>query len=65
MHDDEFRGQGGCYVVNPQTGKRELIERTQDPTAGAAGPAAVTAQAAAELATIATAGSSVQPKGDA
>lgn len=26
---DEFRGQGGSYVVNPDTGRRELVERTK------------------------------------
>ncbi len=26
---DEFRGHGGSYVVNPDTGKRELVERTK------------------------------------
>lgn len=25
---DEFRGQGGSYVVNPESGQRELVERT-------------------------------------
>lgn len=28
--DDEFSGQGGSYVVDPDTGKRVLVERTQD-----------------------------------
>lgn len=31
MQDDEFAGQGGSYRINPQTGKRELVERTQTP----------------------------------
>lgn len=26
--DDEYAGQGGCYVINPVTGKRELVSRT-------------------------------------
>lgn len=26
--DDEYAGQGGCYVVNPLTGNRELVSRT-------------------------------------
>lgn len=26
---DEFRGQGGSYVVDPATGQRKLQERTQ------------------------------------
>lgn len=37
---DEFEGQGGSYVVNPKTGKRELVERTQDAADAAAGDAA-------------------------
>ena len=27
---DEFRGQGGSYVVDSETGVRELVERTQE-----------------------------------
>lgn len=30
-HDDEFAGQGGSYVIDPETGKRQLVERTQEP----------------------------------
>lgn len=30
MFDDEFNGMGGSYVVDPKTGKRKLIERTQE-----------------------------------
>jgi hypothetical protein len=26
---DEYDGQGGSYLLNPKTGKRKLIERTQ------------------------------------
>jgi hypothetical protein len=26
---DEYKGQGGSYLVNPKTGKRKLVERTQ------------------------------------
>ncbi|MCU0988023.1 MAG: hypothetical protein MUE63_00145 [Xanthomonadales bacterium] len=26
--DDEYAGQGGRYVVNPMTGRRELVSRT-------------------------------------
>jgi len=26
---DEFRGQGGSYVIDPDTNKRTLVERTQ------------------------------------
>lgn len=29
---DEFAGQGGSYVLDPETGKRTLVERTQDAT---------------------------------
>lgn len=29
-YDDEFAGQGGSYVLNQDTGKRTLIERTQE-----------------------------------
>lgn len=28
---DEFAGQGGSYTLDPETGKRLLVERTQDP----------------------------------
>lgn len=31
MNDDEFTGQGGSYVLDPETGKRTLRERTEDP----------------------------------
>lgn len=27
---DEFHGQGGSYVLDPKTGKRTLVERTQE-----------------------------------
>lgn len=27
---DEFEGIGGSYIVDPKTGKRTLVERTQD-----------------------------------
>lgn len=29
--DDEYSGQGGSYLLNTETGKRTLIERTQEP----------------------------------
>lgn len=29
--DDEFSGQGGSYIADPKTGKRKLVERTQEP----------------------------------
>lgn len=28
---DEFDGIGGSYIADPKTGKRTLVERTQDP----------------------------------
>jgi hypothetical protein len=28
---DEFHGQGGSYVLDPVTGARTLVERTQEP----------------------------------
>lgn len=28
---DEYAGQGGSYLLDPQTGKRTLVERTLDP----------------------------------
>jgi hypothetical protein len=27
--EDEYQGQGGSYLLNPKTGKRKLIERTE------------------------------------
>jgi hypothetical protein len=26
---DEYSGQGGSYLLDPKTGKRKLVERTQ------------------------------------
>lgn len=26
---DEYHGQGGTYLLDPKTGKRQLIERTE------------------------------------
>ena len=26
--NDEYAGQGGSYVIDPATGKRQLVERT-------------------------------------
>jgi len=26
---DEYHGQGGSYLLNPKTGKRQLVERTE------------------------------------
>lgn len=28
---DPHEGMGGSYVVNPETGARELVERTEEP----------------------------------
>lgn len=28
---DQFKGQGGAYVVDPETGERKLVERTDAP----------------------------------
>jgi hypothetical protein len=27
--EDEYKGQGGTYLLNPKTGKRKLLERTE------------------------------------
>lgn len=27
--EDEYHGEGGSYLLNPKTGKRKLIERTE------------------------------------
>ena len=27
---DDFNGQGGSYLLDPETGKRTLVERTQE-----------------------------------
>ncbi len=32
MSIDEFEGQGGSYLVNKKTGKRTLVERTEELT---------------------------------
>lgn len=29
---DEYEGQGGTYLLNPKTGKRKLIRRTEPAT---------------------------------
>jgi hypothetical protein len=29
---DQFNGIGGSYTVDPNTGERTLVERTQDPS---------------------------------
>lgn len=29
--NDDFAGQGGSYVLDPKTGKRRLVERTDGP----------------------------------
>jgi hypothetical protein len=30
--EDEYQGQGGTYLLDPKTGKRKLIERTEPAT---------------------------------
>lgn len=30
---DNYEGQGGSYLVNAKTGKRELVERTEEAAA--------------------------------
>lgn len=35
---DEFHGQGGSFVINPATGKRELVERTEEAPAVVTNP---------------------------
>lgn len=35
---DPFRGQGGSYVVDPDTQERVLVERTVDPETDPATP---------------------------
>ncbi len=37
--NDEFSGQGGSYIADPKTGKRQLVERTQEPTTAEEQPA--------------------------
>jgi hypothetical protein len=36
---DEFHGQGGSYVMDPETGKRTLVARTAESGAPAEQPA--------------------------
>ncbi len=31
MMADEYDGMGGSYVADPKTGKRKLVERTNEP----------------------------------
>jgi hypothetical protein len=44
---DEYWGQGGSYLLNPKTGKRKLIERTE-PANSSEPEAEVTSNAAPE-----------------
>lgn len=37
---DDFNGHGGSYVADPKTGKRKLVERTQEVLAAVAEPTA-------------------------
>lgn len=36
---DEFDGMGGSYIADPKTGKRRLVERTQEPQRATEQPA--------------------------
>ena len=36
--EDLNRGVGGAYVINPETGQRELMERTAEPARPEAAP---------------------------
>ena len=36
--DDQYAGQGGAYEIDPVTGERTLIERTQEPQPQAPAP---------------------------
>jgi len=38
QHKDQFHGIGGSYVVDPETGERTLVARTQEADAVAAEP---------------------------
>lgn len=38
---DEHHGIGGSYLRDPKTGKRQLVERTQEPSAEKAESASV------------------------
>ena len=42
--NDEFHGIGGSYIADPKTGKRTLVERTQEAEAVAAEPQPTTEQ---------------------
>jgi hypothetical protein len=39
---DEYQGQGGSYQLDPKTGKRKLIERTEPATPSAPTPEELT-----------------------
>lgn len=45
---DEYAGQGGSYVLDPETGKRTLVERTAEPTEQPSGQPADAADAPQE-----------------
>nr|MBL8410823.1 hypothetical protein [Dechloromonas sp.] len=38
QEQDEFHGIGGSYVIDPKTGERKLVARTQEADAVAAEP---------------------------
>lgn len=33
---DQYEGQGGSYIIDPKTGERKLVERTQEAEPAAA-----------------------------
>jgi hypothetical protein len=33
---DQYHGQGGTFLIDPETGERVLLERTEEPTPEAA-----------------------------
>jgi len=39
---DEYQGQGGSYLVDPKTGKRKLIQRTEPAQPNTPDPEVVT-----------------------
>jgi hypothetical protein len=53
---DEYHGQGGTYLLDPKTGKRKLIERTE--------PAHTPAHATPEVTTDGSADSQTPDSGE-
>jgi hypothetical protein len=46
---DDFDGYGGSYIADPKTGKRKLVERTQETLAVVAEPPAPAVQETDEV----------------